>query len=159
MIGTYGPTSTTEHKLRVGTFPLLFIVVSPNATLQPLHTLPWTWSDHLLSLLTGWFPQQPCPFQPGVQLPLSWSFKMLIQACHLKPLDGFSLPSKFSPSLCSLARRPFTTCSNHTFRSPLGSASPDQGLALPRKHIPVIYSLAWKPAPPRVPPPPLGGLP
>lgn len=38
---------------------------------------------------------------------------MPMRACHLKALDGFFLPSRESPSLCSLAHRSLTTCCSH----------------------------------------------
>ena len=55
--------------------------------------------------------------QPGLRPPTSVSFQNANQSMSPKPLDGFPLPSRQSPSLCSLAHGPFTTCCGHTHPS------------------------------------------
>lgn len=77
-------------------------------SLLPYIIYPRSWTGFVCSLASS---------SLASKLPPAWSFKMSIWACHLKLLDGFSLPSTWSPSLYSLAHRSSTTCCSHTSRS------------------------------------------
>ena len=119
--------------------------------------LPYIWSYHL-SMFLDWFCLQSCLFQPGLPTATSMIFQNANPSMSPKTLGWLLLALQIKSKFV----QPGTQVFHHLLQShlpplPSGtqSASLRQGLVVPRRQIPTIYTLAWKPSPPQTQTPPL----